>query len=363
MFESTSEKIKKGISIALRCVGKNITLPTLEYVLLIINKNTLTIRATNLSIGTEVIIAIKSDSSETLAIRGDILFSFLSNIINDEKIVCEKRGELFIIKTKNSTATLKTFPYDDFPTLPRIESEEKNTLPVTTFVDGIKAVLFSASLSESKPEISSVYIYKEENNLVFVSTDSFRLAEKKIILKKTISFNPIIIPQKNAIELVKIFENQNGDVLVNTSENQCSFECGGVYITTRLISGIFPDYAQIIPKQEETSIIVLRQDLLSSLKLSNTFSDKLNQAEFEVSDKQFIVSAKNSDVGEQVSNVDATVEGKPITVVVNQKYISDVFQSISSDSISLSFFGTQKPIIFRGISDSSFMYLVMPMNR
>ncbi len=363
IFESTSEKLKKGVSVALRCVSKNITLPTLEYLLLIVDKNSLTIRATNLSIGSETVVAIKSDTNGTLAIRGDILLSFLSNTSTDEKVTCEQRGDLFIVKTKNNTVTLKTFPYDDFPTLPKLDQVEKNSISSEIIVDGIKSVLFSASLSEIKPEISSVYIYKNDNNLVFVSTDSFRLSEKKIVLKKEFSFQPMIIPQKNAIELIKILETISGEYFVNMTENQCSFKGDGVYITTRLVSGVFPDYAQIIPKEEETGVVALRQDLLNSIKLSNVFSDKLNQIELAVSGKQFVLSAKNNDIGEQVSTIDASVSGKPITVSVNQKYITDMFQVITSDSVSISFFGPQKPLIIKGVGDASFMYLVMPMNR
>jgi DNA polymerase-3 subunit beta len=138
IFESTSEKLKRGVSVALRCVSKNITLPTLEYLLLIVDKNSLTIRATNLSIGSETVVAIKSDTNGTLAIRGDILLSFLSNTSTDEKVTCEQRGDLFIVKTKNNTVTLKTFPYDDFPTLPKLDQVEKNSISSEIIVDGFK---------------------------------------------------------------------------------------------------------------------------------------------------------------------------------------------------------------------------------
>ena len=109
----------------------------------------------------------------------------------------------------------------------------------------------------------------------------------------------------------------------------------------------------------------MKNDLLNALKLSNVFSDKFNQVTFSVKpeDKSFLVSAKNNDVGENTTNVSSAIKGDAVEVNCNYKYISDCFQSISSDSVSLDFTEANKPIIIKGVSDNSFLYLVMPMNR
>jgi DNA polymerase-3 subunit beta len=139
----------------------------------------------------------------------------------------------------------------------------------------------------------------------------------------------------------------------------------GVYLTSRVIDGVFPDYRQILPKEFKTEAVVLKQDLLSSLKLSNIFSDKFNQVNFSIKPKakMFEISSINSDVGENKTNLDATMTGEDVELGFNFKYFLDCFQSINSDSISIKLNQSSKPMVISGVSDKSFTYLIMPMNR
>jgi DNA polymerase III sliding clamp (beta) subunit (PCNA family) len=104
---------------------------------------------------------------------------------------------------------------------------------------------------------------------------------------------------------------------------------------------------------------------MNALKLSHVFSDKFNQIGFSIdpSAKSFELSTKNSDIGENKISIDAAITGEKLTINFNQKYISDCLQSIDSDSVSLHFGGTNKPLLITANSDQSFRYLVMPMNR
>jgi DNA polymerase-3 subunit beta len=132
-----------------------------------------------------------------------------------------------------------------------------------------------------------------------------------------------------------------------------------------VIDGIFPDYGQIIPKEFKTECVVLRQDLLNALKLSNIFSDKFNQVNLIIKpkDKIFELSSQNNEVGENKTYLDAVVSGEDIEVSFNYKYFIDCFQSINTDSVSIKFNQSIKPIVVSGVSDNSFIYLIMPMNK
>ena len=219
--------------------------------------------------------------------------------------------------------------------------------------------------SEIKPEIGSVYIYPEEDILFFVSTDSFRLAEKKIKLKQRLSFDGILIPYKNIVEIIKIFEGVNEDLKISLQKNQISFSSENIYLTSRVVDGNFPDYKQIIPKNPTTKAVVLKQDFISSLKISNIFSDKFNQVIISIkpNEKIFEIESKNIDIGENTTLLSGALSGENVSANFNYKYILDCFQSISGDSLSLELNGNNKPMILRGVGDSSFLYLVMPMNR
>ena len=363
-IECSVEKIKNGLSMVDRITGKNLTLPVLGSVLWVATNKTLKLRATNLSLGIEVEIPAKIEKEGTIAIRGDILSSLFSVIQNDSNVYFESINGNLSVKTKSNTIILKGIPSEDFPTIP-IVSGESFLISSSKFIEGIKSVYYGASISEIKPEIGSVYIYPEDDMLIFVSTDSFRLAEKKVKIKQKLSFDGILIPFKNVIEIIRVFENSDEDLKITLQKNQISIYTSRIYLTSRVVDGSFPDYKQIIPKNSTTGVVVLKQDFISSLKVSNIFSDKFNQVTFVIkpSEKIFEIEAKNSDIGENTTFLSGALSGEDVSVNFNYKYILDCFQSISSDSLNLELNGSNRPMIIRPVGDSSFMYLVMPMNR
>jgi len=216
-----------------------------------------------------------------------------------------------------------------------------------------------------KPELSSVYIYSEDKTLIFAATDSFRLAEKRINIKNNLDFETLLLPVKNIPEIIKILDEINDDVSVVVNKNQISFSWNGINLVSRVIDGIFPDYKQIIPKEHKTEAIILKQDIINTLKLASVFSDKFNQIHFHVDPKgkNLEVTTKNSDVGESMNKIEAKLTGESIDINVVYKYISDSFQSIEADSLSVQFNGLGRPIIVQGVGDKTFLYLVMPMNK
>jgi DNA polymerase-3 subunit beta len=229
----------------------------------------------------------------------------------------------------------------------------------------LRSVWYSSSVSSIKPELSSVCIYCEGEFVVFVATDSFRLAEKKIKIKKTKDFGQILLPYKNIPDIIKILESINDDVLIGLDKNQISFSYKGIYLISRVIDGNFPDYKQIIPKVSTSEIIIIKQDFINTLKLSNVFSDKFNQINIKTDplSKKCQIKTKNNDIGENITTLEVAITGEPIDINFNYKYIIDCFQSIDSDSVSVVFNGLNKPIIITPVSDASFRYIVMPMNR
>ena len=257
-------------------------------------------------------------------------------------------------------------PSEDFPTIPRPTNPDTISLPKNSLVKGFKSVWYSSSLSNVKPELSSVYIYNDPINITFVATDSFRLAEKKIPVNKKILTSDILIPFKNVSELIRVVDNMPEEVQVETNKNLISISGNGIYVVSRIIDGVFPDYKQILPKNYVTEIVVLKQDLINALKISNVFSDKFNQVKFSIDPEKkiFEISTKNIDVGENKTAIDAAITGDKVEINFNYKYIIDCFQSIDADSMSLQLSGMNRPMVIRPVSgDQSFMYLVMPMNR
>lgn len=363
-LECELEKIKNAVMQVERITGKNLTLPILSSILFIASGKSLKLRATNLNLGIEIEIPAKVEKEGIVAVSGSIVSGIFSNFFQNENVNIEGVDGNLLIKTKKSQIKLKGGQTDDFPTIPRVEGESFE-IEAKKLIEGIKSVYYSSSPSDIKPEISSVYIYLNDNNLVFVSTDSFRLAEKKIKVKDIKVDFSVIIPFKNISEILRVFGEFNGNINISFNKNQISFYLNNVYLTSRVIDGVFPDYRQILPKEHKTEVVVLKQDLLNSLKLTNVFSDKFNQINILIKpkDKIFKLFGKNNDVGENETNIDATISGDDIELGFNYKYFLDCFSSINTDSLSIKLNESSKPIVISPVSDNSFTYLIMPMNR
>ncbi|MEQ1500077.1 MAG: DNA polymerase III subunit beta [Parcubacteria group bacterium] len=364
-IECIKDKLVYSVYKAEKITGKNITLPILSCVLLEASDSLLTIKATNLDVGVEITMPVKVIKPGKIAVSGSVLYNFISNITNDKNISLEEVNGNLKISTKHTESVIKSFPIEDFPNIPKVVSDKPFTFNVPNLIKGFKSVMYSSSVSTIRPVLSSVLITSDEDDVIFVATDSFRLAEKKIGSKKHKDFNQILIPFKNINEIIRAIEDIKDDVEVFLSENQIAFSYNDLYITSRVIDGTFPDYKQIIPKETKTEVTILKQDFVSGLKISNIFADKFSQVIFNISPKEkiFKITTKNMDVGENVNNLDAVIKGEELVISFNYKYIIDCFQSIDSDSISLSFSDTNKPMVIKGASDKSFLYLVMPMNK
>lgn len=363
-LECKIEELKTGVSQVERITGKNLTLPILSSILLIASGKSLKLRSTNLSLGIEVEINAKVEKEGIVAISGSVLSNVFSNVFQNENIHLESIDGNLLIELKKNKLKLKGQLSEDFPTIPIVEGVSFD-IEAKKLTEGIKSVYYSSSPSDIKPEISSVYMYTNEDNLTFVSTDSFRLAEKKVKIKGIGEIPGILIPYKNISEILRIFGDFKGVIKVCFNKNQISFSSDSVYLTSRVIDGVFPDYRQIIPKDSTTSAIVLKQDLINALKISNIFSDKFNQVNLIIKPKGKVLelSSANNDIGENKTFLDGALTGEDIELGFNYKYFLDCFQSITTDSVSIKLKGASHPIVISPVSDPSFMYLIMPMNR
>lgn len=364
-IQCTVQNFKQAINKAERVVGKNNSTPVVQSIYLEARDNVLTIRSTNLHTGVELQIPVQMDQEGFCGVEGGVLGSMVGSILSEGKMTLELKDSVLLCTTDKIKTKIKTVPVDDFPTLPKVAGDVF-TIKAGDFISGVRSVSYSASSTDIKPEIASVYVYSKETNLFFVATDSFRLAEKRIQLGEAGASYSFIIPNSNISDLVWLLQDKNeSEVSVEYNDNQISFSGDGFWITSRLVDGNFPNYNLIIPKEVKTSVVMLKKDLIQSLNLSNTFANRFNQAKLviELTSKKVRLETKNDDIGQSEIELDAAIEGEPLEISFNYKYLSDCFQSIAVDSVSLEFVSPTKPIIVRGVGQKDFLYLIMPTNR
>lgn len=363
--ECLIEKLKSTVSQIERVSGKNLTLPILGSLFIETGDSCLIVRATNLNIGAEISIPAKIVEPGSVAVPAALFAQICSGLQGDTPVSLNLVNENLVIQTKTAKMTIKSMSADDFPTIPHVQASDVFEIPAEQFVVGIKSVAYAAATSDIKPEISSIYIYSDQENLVFVATDAFRLAEKKIKVKNITSFPEILLPVKNIPEIIRILDTTPGTIQVSIAENQISFNNETLYLTSRLTGGSYPNYRQIIPKESKTQVVVLKSDLQNILRSLTVFSDKFNQIDLMVNpvEKICTVTSRNNDTGEGIITIEAALSGNPLETRMNNRYINDALQSITTDSVTFSFTESNKPMIIQGVGDTSFLYLVMPMNR
>lgn len=366
-FECSHEKIFSAISRAEKITGKHPTLPVLSCILCTASiDGRVTFRATNLHSGVEISIPAKVTTAGVCALPGNYFSQALSGISGDEIIICEMEGEVFTLQAKKTRTKLKTLPSDDFPELPKKDTTQPEiTLTTKDFITGIKSVIFAGSNSDIKPELSSIYIYGKEQNIYFVATDAFRLAEKKIPFKQADTLDSFLLPIKNAQDILKIVSESDESMQLMINDHQIYIELPNIFITAQLTNGNFPDYTKIIPTEQNTQVIILKNDLTQVLKTLPLFLNNYNHVHIIVDPTNHIMSldAENTLVGEIHTSLDAVIQGNEIETGLNARYIQEALGVIQSDSLYFEWMEPRKPLVIRGQHDTSFLYLVMPWNR
>jgi DNA polymerase-3 subunit beta len=363
-FECSTVEFANAVATTARFVEKRANLPVLASILITAESGQLLLRATNLECGVEISVPAKVAQDGVVAVGGATLAGFLANA-KGKSIAGNLSGEVLKLETERASASIKTISHEDFPILPRVPATTSFSAKAPDIVRAIRSVVYCASTSAIKPELQSVLVFGEAGKLIAAATDSFRLAEKTVSLQSGGTVPQLLLPARNAAELMRILEGAQGEVEMYYSENQISTHVGAIYYTSRLIDGAFPNYRQIVPKSFTTEAVVLREDFTLALKSLSVFADKFMQVSvsLESSKKAMLLTSRNPDVGEQVSSVRATISGDAISMNFNSRYLADSMQAIVGESVRLQSNGPGKPLLIKDAADDTFFYIAMPMNR
>lgn len=359
------EKLLSAVVIGERVVGKKESLPILSCVIIEAGKE-VSVRATNLEAGIEIKIPCEVEEKGVVAVPASV-FSQTLRSINSDKVTIGTDGGNLLVEARGTRTLIKAVPHDEFPTLSKPGVEKKGfSVPRERLLNGIQAVSYAASLSMIRPELGSVYVSIKKDGLVCAATDSFRLAEKKIRGPFSGGGGEILIPLKHAGELMHTLERiLDENIVLHVADSQLTVDSESVRFVSRVADGAFPNYQEIIPKSFVTEATVLKNDFAEMLRKARVFSGNDQHVGLHLYPKRkiFTATAQSPNVGEMSDSIDAAVSGEDIDINFHIGYLSDCVSSIDSDSITLGFGGVSKPLVIRGVSDSSFTYLAMPLNR
>lgn len=367
-FTCNKDELEKSLSILIRVTNPSATLESLRGVRILVDPDgVITLSATNLEIGIRTTVIGSDTEDGSVVINPRILLDTIK-YSSSNLITCVTKGGVFVVTQSSGTTNIKTLNQVDFPIIPTPGDELPVTVQTKTIIQGTRAVLYAVSKSIIKPELASVYIWQDGQELVFVATDSFRLAEKRVHQSlHTDNDTSLLVPYKNIQELVGILEllDDTSEAQVAIERDQLAIRVGSVSMVIRTLDSAFPDYRKIVPKEPVGSIKLIKKDVVQLLRKTAVFSDKFNKIVLSMNSatNSLLMSTSSQEVGEMQDTLTGEAEGQNIEISVNYQYVADCLQSIESDSVMFNFFGISKPIIIHGVGDKSFMYLVMPMNR
>ncbi len=358
------EKILNAILLAERITGKKETLPILSCVLLDVGKE-LSVRATNLEAGVEVVSQCEVGEKGIVAVPAGIFSQTLRSLSGNTVTLQTDEGNL-LVESRGTKTLIKAVPHDEFPSFGVVDGKKGVVIGREDLMRGIQSVVYAASPSMIRPELGSVYVSIDGKHITCVATDSFRLAEKRIVGVSGGGEVELLIPLKHALELVHILERvSDEEVRLSADDSQMIVEGGGARYVSRVVDAVFPNYKEIIPKTATTEATLLKSDFAEMLKKARVFSGGDQHVGLHVYPKKKVCSAtaRSADVGEMSDSIDAALSGEDIDINFHIGYLADCLPTVASDSIVLSFSGAGRPLIVKGVSDPDFIYLVMPLNR
>lgn len=343
--------------------------PILENILITVWYKKIVFTANNLEMAIEYIVDewIEIKSEWTFTISSKFLTSFVS-LIQDEKINIELVANASLIfKTPSSETKIKWIEASKFPVIPILKEEQNFTILSGDLKKAIEKTIFSTAEWAVRPTLAWIYLHINEENIIFASTDSYRLSEFK--MKNTSNINKnisIIIPQKTAHELSRILP-ENTPVNLAISENQILFIFDNIKLYSRLLNWHFPDYRSFFPKGYSTKWVVLKTDMTIALKRANLISRENNyntRVHFD-SDSWIEISTWDTEIGAWRVELPASIEWENSAIWLNSLYLIEVLNVIKDDYISIDFETSLSPIVVRWITEKEqnfeYKHIIMPL--
>jgi DNA polymerase-3 subunit beta len=206
-----------------------------------------------------------------------------------------------------------------------------------------------------------VLLHSIDGDLYIATTDSYRLAEKR--LSKTIEEVSLLIPATALHDVLRIIDDYTGDIQLTYDDQQVQFLAGDVELVARLIEGKYPDYRKLIPTTFETKVTISRSELLNMVKVTSLFArESAGSVVLSVDEpsQSIWIRAVASQLGENNATATAVAKGSG-SVTLNSRYLQGALQALSGKEVTISFNGKIDPILLSDPSVDDYQHIIMPL--
>jgi len=383
------ENLAKGLSIVGRAVSSRSTLPVLSNILLATDQGQLKLAATNLEIGINCWIGAKVEDEGAITVPTRILSEFI-NSLPAEKIDLDLsvRTQTLNLKCARYEANFKGIDAAEFPTIPTVADRGDTAvieLPPATLRQMIHQVAFAASADESRPTLTGVEVRFEEERLTMAATDGYRLARRSGGMGMIGGTrNTVIVPARSLSEVARIAADASDErpieVTITPARNQIMFHIWGksdgkggyhqVDVVSQLLDATFPDYNAIIPRSFKTRAVLDTQAFLRTVRMAFLFArEAANAVRVQIAPSEGLkpgtltITATSAELGDNVSEMDALVEGDANEIAFNAKYLIDALSAIDTPQVALEVTRSTAPGVIRpvGAGPEEYTQVIMPM--
>jgi DNA polymerase-3 subunit beta len=370
------ENLARGLSIVGRAVATRSTLPVLANILLESDEGRLRLAATNLEVGINCWIGARVEEEGRTTVPARLLTEFVNSLPPGQiDMELNERTQTLNLKCARFEANIKGIDASEFPDVPIAEAiggHDNLHLDVESFRRMIDQAVFAAATDESRPILTGVLAKFHQGGLTLAAADGFRLsvtsADVGVDLDQATS---IIIPARALTELARISADQQDpiELIIAPQRNQILFHLSNTDLVSQLIDGNFPDYNQIVPKSHNTRTLVSTQELLKAVKVAFLFArDAANIIRFnvvpgsELTPGQVIITGTSAEFGDNVSEIDASIEGDEIEIAFNARYMIDALSVAGTSEVAVETSTPSSPGVIRPVGGDDFLCVIMPMH-
>ncbi len=370
-FTINRDAFLKGLNIAGKAIGSKSPIPvmmnfklqlTLEGLSIIGSNNELTIKTLVTANEGEEKIITDQEYGSTL-VSNKILTDIVRKIEGD-KIYFEVIDETIVkISDNRSNFTLNAIRAEEYPEIDLSNQGVGLIINKEIFQSLINQTAFAASNKEQRPILTAVNLQADNGRLTATATDSARLARKEITLEETYGFTANV-PAKVLSEVSKLIESENAEVIsLAVSDTKVLFSFGATVVSSRLISGDYPNTKNIVPKSFNYFLEANAQELISAMeRVSLLLSEKENVVKLTMTRDGVEVSTKSSQVGSATERINiCQYDGERLEISFNSTYVIEAIKACGSEDVTLAFLGEMKPFVIKNRQDDSQIQLVTPM--
>jgi DNA polymerase-3 subunit beta len=360
-FSVDKTEFQNALNIVQKGVTTKSTLPVLSGVLIKAEGNNITLQATDLELSIQYISEALVEEEGSVVVPAKLFVDIIKNM-PDAAIHIYTEGLQANIQCDNSSFSVKVLNYEDFPSFPKVDTDESLIVDFEDFSSMVKRVYRNVSHDESRMILTGVLIEANESSLKMVATDSYRLAITEIQKENiTSSFNAVI--DGSFLNEIASLPQKEKDIEISASENQILITYGKITFINRRIEGSYPNYKQLLPSSYRTTAVIDREDLIQGVKRASILCTKNSPMKFNISSatQSLCLSVSTVDVGAVQETILCNIEGEDLDVAYNSAYFLDGLNVSKSKQVTLKLQEYPKPGIIESSDDEGFIYLIMPM--